>query len=112
MHDRIGKNPMVDDVALAFPYHDCPPERIDWVMSTRIDFYAKRAMEEPCPLVTWPLIPSSYLLCSGDRTINPAWRRKASREWLGVDAIELPCGHCSNVSRPEVLAEALERCSS
>src|SRR5262245_22978230 len=46
----IGKNPMEDDVALEFVFHDCPPERLAWAMSTRVLFYAKRAMEEPCPL--------------------------------------------------------------
>jgi hypothetical protein len=68
-------------------------------------------MEEPCPLATWPAVPASYILASDDRTINPVWQRKASREWLGVNAIELPGGHCPNVSRPEVLADTLERCA-
>jgi len=107
----IGKNPMNDDVALQFLYHDCPAGRIDWVLSTRVDFYAKRAMEEPCPLAAWPTVPSSYILCTDDRTINPVWQRKASRAWLGVDALELPGGHCPNVSRPERLADMLERCA-
>jgi hypothetical protein len=107
----IGKDPMNDDVALQFLYHDCPRDRIAWVLSTRVRFYAKRAMEEPCPLVTWPAVPASYILASDDRTINPVWQRKASHEWLGVDAIELPGGHCPNVSRPEILADTLERCT-
>ena len=106
--DWIGKDPMNDDVALQFLYHDCPADRIDWVLSTRIDFYAKRAMEERCPLVTWPPVPSSYVLCTDDRTINPVWQRKMSRDWLGVEAVELPGGHCPNVSRPEALATVLE----
>ena len=108
----VGKDPMDDNVALHFLYHDCPPDRIDWVLSTRVDFYAKRAMEEPCPLVTWPLVPSSYILCTDARTINPAWQRKASRDWLGTEALELRGGHCPNVSRPEVLADMLEHCAA
>src|SRR5690349_2333905 len=101
---------MNDEVALSFLYHDCPQDRIKWVLSTRIDFYAKRAMEEPCPLVAWPAVPSSYIVCKEDRTVNPTWQRKASWEWLGVEALELPGGHCPNVSRPDTLADMLERC--
>src|SRR5262245_17039460 len=28
----LGKNPMDDEVALEFVYHDCPLERLDWAM--------------------------------------------------------------------------------
>jgi len=105
----IGKNPMDDDVAVEFVFHDCPPERLEWAMSTRILFYAKRAMEEACPLTAWPDVPTTYIVCAHDRTITPAWQRRAAREWLGVEPIELPSGHCPNVSQPEMLADVLEK---
>jgi Alpha/beta hydrolase family len=105
----LGKNPMEDDVALEFVFHDCPPERLHWALSTRVLFYAKRAMEEPCPLRAWPDVPAAYIVCGEDRTITTGWQRKAAREWLGVEPIELPGGHCPNVSRPETLADVLER---
>jgi pimeloyl-ACP methyl ester carboxylesterase len=108
----VGKDPMNDDVALEFVYHDCPRDRIDWALSTRLLFYAKRAMEEPCPLAAWPSIPTTYIVCAEDRTISPAWQRKAAREWLGVEPIELPGGHCPNVSRPDALADLLEKCAA
>jgi pimeloyl-ACP methyl ester carboxylesterase len=107
----LGKNTMEDDVALEFVFHDCPPERLDWALSTRVWFYAKRAMEEPCPLRAWPAVPASYIVCTEDRTITPAWQRKAAREWLSVDPVELSSGHCPNVSRPEELADVLTRIS-
>jgi pimeloyl-ACP methyl ester carboxylesterase len=105
----VGQNPLEDKVALDFVFHDCPPDRLEWAMSTRIMFYAKRAIEEPCPLHAWPSIPSAYIVCADDRTITPAWQRKAARELLGVEPVELPGGHCPHVSRPEALAEVLER---
>jgi len=107
--DWIGKNPMDDKVALEFTLHDCPPERLGWALSTRVLFYAKRAMEEACPLKIWPDVPASYVVCAEDRTITPAWQRRAAREWLGVEPLELPGGHCPNVSRPEALADVLEQ---
>ncbi|MBI1765876.1 MAG: alpha/beta hydrolase [Acidobacteria bacterium] len=107
----VGQNPNDDNVALEFVFHDCPPERLEWAMSTRVFFYAKRAMGEPCPLTAWPQVPASYIVCTEDRTITPAWQRKAAREWLGVEPIEIPGGHCPNVSRPELLADILDKLS-
>lgn len=106
-----GKNPLEDEAALEFCFHDCPPSRLEWALSTRVYFYARRAMEEPCPLMTWPAVPAEYIVCAEDRTITPEWQRRAARERLGVEPIELPGGHCPNVSRPEELADALERIS-
>lgn len=107
----IGKNSMIDEVAMDFVYHDCPPSRLTWALSTRVYFYAKRAMEEPCPLASWPAIPATYIVCADDRTISAAWQRKACRQWLGVEPVELPGGHCPHVSRPEHLADVLEQVS-
>ena len=99
-------NPMGDAIAVEFTFHDYPPDRLDWALSTRVLFYA---MEEPCPLKTWPAVPASYIVCAEDRTITPAWQRRAAREWLRVDPVELPGGRCPNISRPEALADVLER---
>jgi hypothetical protein len=103
----VGQNPQDEKVAVEFVYHDCPPDRLEWVLSTRLVFYNKMALEEPCPLRGWPQIPSSYIMCADDRTITPAWQRKAARELLGVEPIELPGGHCPHASRPEELADTL-----
>jgi len=105
----VKQNPAEDKVALEFVYHDCPLDRLDWVLSTRLVFYNKKALEEPSPLHAWPQVPSSYIMCKDDRTITPEWQRKAARELLGVAPIELPGGHCPHVSRPEALADVLER---
>jgi pimeloyl-ACP methyl ester carboxylesterase len=107
----VGQNPMKEKVALEFVFHDCPPERLAWSLSTRVFFYARRAMDEPCPLKAWPAVPVSYIVCAEDRTITPAWQRRAARDWLGVEPIELPGGHSPIVSRPEALAEVLDRIS-
>lgn len=105
----VGKNPMDDAVALEFTLHDCPPERLGWAMSTRALFHAKQAMEEPSPLKNWPSVPASYIVCADDRTVTPDWQRRAARELLGVEPLELPGGHCPNISRPEALAEILDQ---
>ena len=103
----VGQNPMDDRVALEFVFHDCPPNRLEWALSTRVYFYAKRALEEPCPLSSWPAVPAAYVACADDRTIAPGWQRWAAREWLAVEPVVLPGGHCPHVSRPEALADVL-----
>jgi len=105
----VRQNPQDEKVALEFVYHDCPSDRLDWALSTRVMFYARRALEQPCPLRAWPSVPSTYIMCTDDRTITPEWQRNAARELLGVEPIELPGGHCPHVSRPQAIADALVR---
>lgn len=106
--DWIGKDPTKDQrLAAEFLFHDCSPELQKWAWGTASLMFARQAMREVCPLQAWPRVPSSYIVCSGDRTIQPAWARRAARERLGVEAIELPGGHCPHVSRPRELAEVL-----
>ena len=62
-------------------------------------------------LAAWVPDPeASFLEDTGrnlDRTIRPAWQRRMARERLGVEPVELPTGHCPNVSQPDRLAELL-----
>jgi pimeloyl-ACP methyl ester carboxylesterase len=104
----IGKDPTKDQqIALHFLFHDCSPEVSKWALSTISLMNARQAMLETCPLNVWPAVPSSYILCLDDRTIQPEWSRRAAWERLGVAAIELPGGHCPYISRPGDLAEVL-----
>jgi pimeloyl-ACP methyl ester carboxylesterase len=103
-----GKDPSDESAALEFVFHDCPPERLEWALSTRICFYAKQTIVEPCPLKNWPEVKSAYIACADDRTITPEWQVKAARERLSVEPIVLPGGHAPQVSRPAELANALE----
>ena len=105
---RAGKDPSSDDeVAIEYLFHDCPPEAVSLGLRTRMRMYAERAMTEVFPLAELPAVPSAYIVCSEDRTISPDWSRRCARERLGVEAIELPGGHCPYLSRPLQLAEVL-----
>jgi pimeloyl-ACP methyl ester carboxylesterase len=105
---QAEKNPFTDDdVATEFLFHDCGPEAVKIGLETRMLMYAQGAMEETFPLPALPSAPSDYIVCADDRTITPAWSRRAARERLGVEAIELPGGHCPYLSRPVALAEIL-----
>ncbi len=104
----IGKDPTRDAaVAREFLFHDCSSEVAEWAISTLRLMVPTRVLHEPLPIKAWPAKPSVYIVCRDDRTILPEWSRQKAREMLGVEAMELPGGHCPHVSRPAELAELL-----
>jgi pimeloyl-ACP methyl ester carboxylesterase len=98
-------------VAASFLFHDCPPD------VAREAFHRLRPEpgalgSEVTPLRAWPEVPSEYILCADDRTATPAWARRAARDRLGVEPIEIPGGHCPFLANSEQLVDALEQCVS
>jgi pimeloyl-ACP methyl ester carboxylesterase len=99
-------------IVTRFLLHDCAPE-VAHDAFTRLRPRREGSgvlVTEVTPLHTWPDVPRSYILCRDDQTATPAWARRAARERLGVEPIEIPGGHCPMLSRPDELAEALGRC--
>ena len=104
--DWVGKDPTTDPaVAAAFLYHDCDEATLAWALSTRRLFLPRGVYGERLSLA--PEIPSTYVVAAYDRTIRPEWQRRMARERLGVEPIEMPTGHCPNVSQPDRLAGIL-----
>jgi pimeloyl-ACP methyl ester carboxylesterase len=105
------KAPFWEDevVAKRFLFHDCPPE-VARDAFRRLRPESGALGSEVTPLQAWPDVPCSYIICTDDRTATPAWARRAARERLGVEPIEIPGGHCPFLSRPKRLAEALGQC--
>jgi pimeloyl-ACP methyl ester carboxylesterase len=62
---------------------------------------------EPCPLEAWPGVESIVIVAKDDHAIAPSWSRRAVRERLGAEALELPGDHSPFLSRPVALAELL-----
>jgi Alpha/beta hydrolase family len=87
-------------------YHDCDPAHARWAFA-RLRRQAPTPAQEACPLHRLPDVPTSYLLCSADRMVNPDWSRRAARARLGVEPRVLPGGHTPMLSRPRALAAAL-----
>jgi pimeloyl-ACP methyl ester carboxylesterase len=102
----IGKDPIADaTVAASFLYHDCDQPTLDWALTTRRLFVPVAAFNERISLSNE--VPSTYIVATEDRTIRPDWQRRMARERLRVEPIEIPAGHCPNVSQPHLLAELL-----
>lgn len=88
-------------------YHDAPASSARWA-AQRLRPQAYRAMSEVTPLVEWPDVPCSFILCREDRALNPDWARNAARDRLGVTALELPGGHSPFLTRARDLAGLLD----
>jgi pimeloyl-ACP methyl ester carboxylesterase len=103
-----------DDVWMVGPntatelfFHDAPAAVARWA-TQRLRPQSYRVMSETTPLDAWPAIESRSIVCRDDRALNPDWVRSASRERLGVDAIELGGGHSPFLTRPNELAQVLD----
>jgi pimeloyl-ACP methyl ester carboxylesterase len=87
-------------------FHDAPAAVARWA-TRRLRPQSYRIFSETSPLVAWPDVESRSIVCREDRALNPEWVRSASRERLGVAAIELGGGHSPNLRRAAELAQVL-----
>jgi thioesterase domain-containing protein len=94
------------EAAIAGLYPDCPRALAEAAVR-RLRPQGRRASTEPCPLATLPDVPASYVLARDDGAVSPTWSRRAARERLGVEAIELDGGHSPMLARPGALVEVL-----
>ena len=104
----VGVDPFQDhQAARRFLFHDCDEATARWAIAAQTPWYPEGLYSERCPLEGFPPIPSTSIVCAGDRVIQPAWSRRVATGRLHARVIELPGGHCPHVSRPALLAEAL-----
>ncbi|MEC4983475.1 MAG: alpha/beta hydrolase [Oscillatoria sp. PMC 1068.18] len=103
----LGKDFSDEAVLRDLFFHDCQGEVTEWAISKSRSQQSLAYIFESNPLKALPKVEYKYIVCSDDRILSPAWSRYAARKRLGVDAIELPCGHCPHLSRPDLLASVL-----
>lgn len=87
-------------------YHDCP-EKQAREMFKQLRHQAFRVFVEPCPVVSWPETPSTYVLMRDDRAVNGDWARRNAVDRIGAQLIELDGGHSPFLARPAALADVL-----
>jgi pimeloyl-ACP methyl ester carboxylesterase len=61
------------------------------------------------PLAGQPDVPTALVYATEDEFFEPAWERWVAREKLGIEPIEMPCGHFPMLECPEALADVLSR---
>jgi pimeloyl-ACP methyl ester carboxylesterase len=102
-----GKNFSDEAVLMEFFYQDCQLDVMRWALSKRRLQQSMAYIFEVNPLNALPNVEYKYIFCTDDLIISPTWSHYAARKRLGVDAIELPGGHCPHLSRPAHLASVL-----
>lgn len=65
------------------------------------------SMAQTFPLAELPTVGCTYIVCTEDQMINPAWSRRVARDRLGAGVVELPGSHSPFLSRPQALAKVL-----
>ena len=104
----LGKDPTTDPVlASYFLFHDCDLETLQWALSTLRSFAPSALYTDPVALL--PQVPSTYIVAIRDRTLKPDWCRRAAQQRLGAEIIDIDAGHCPHVSKPEQVADILNR---
>ena len=108
---ELREPPTVDPVVSAyFLFHDCDLQTLRWALSTVRLFYPAAVYHEKSPTFDG-LAPSTFVLPRAGRSLRPDWMRTTARQRLGIEAVEVDAGHCPHVSRPDVVAEIIERIS-
>ncbi len=69
---------------------------------------------ETTPLETWPVVPTTVVVCAEDRVVAPDRIRSSTRTIPGADLVGLPGGHFPMLTRPGalamVVADRVRRC--
>ena len=58
--------------------------------------------------VGWKTIPSTYVVCTEDRSISPDAQRRWAKE-RATEVVEWPSDHCPQLSHPDLVADLLEK---
>lgn len=96
------------DAAIEAFYHDCDPQTAEEAAG-RLRAQHWGVANEACPLEALPELPTRYIACRDDRSINFNWAVRTARERLGVEAEVMDTSHSPMLSRPGELAERLLR---
>ena len=97
-----------DALAVQTFYDDCPADLAAAAVA-RLRPQSPAPYLVPCPLEVLPSAPATYVVCTEDRLVDPAWSRRVARDHLHAELVELPGGHSPFLSRPTELAQTLLR---
>ncbi|MCH2170726.1 alpha/beta fold hydrolase [Myxococcota bacterium] len=94
------------DHTRALFYHDCSDVDIEWANSKlrpNVNYDVGTLSDDPL----WQQVPSTYLVCEQDGVLRPEYQRLVAA--MMPAQVFLPTSHSPMLSRPELLAEKLQR---
>jgi pimeloyl-ACP methyl ester carboxylesterase len=94
------------DPAAVMPalFHDCSPGDVDFA-TARLGPQAKAELFGVATRAAWETIPSTYAVCTEDRSVLPALQRVLARR--ATHAVEWPTSHSPFFSRPDLVVGLL-----
>jgi pimeloyl-ACP methyl ester carboxylesterase len=98
-----------EDVMLNYAFQQAPPDQLEIIKAhggTAMSFGAD--MEASITKAAWDTTPSTYVVCTEDRSIRP----EMQREWAktrATDSIEWPSDHCAQHSHPDLVIDLLAK---
>jgi pimeloyl-ACP methyl ester carboxylesterase len=101
-----GRGGMDPEVAKKVVFQQASPESADWAVSRMRTMSMGAGGSPVLHGVGWRDIPSTYIVCSEDRSIEPAAQRRWATE-RATEAVEVPFDHCPQVSHPAQVADIL-----
>jgi len=103
--DRCQAWPSPEAAAAAL-FADCDPETAAWA-AARVRRQCYGLMRDRFEGA--PAVPAAYVVARRDEVVLPDYGRRAARELLGAEAVELDTGHTPYLTHPAELAEVLVR---
>jgi pimeloyl-ACP methyl ester carboxylesterase len=106
--DAQNRTQWIDfEIARETLFPDCEPA-VAGAACDRLRPQGRAGYSVPCALSAWPNVPMTYVCCTEDRLVNPAWGRGAPKERLGIDPVLLSGSHSPFLSRPADVAQILD----
>lgn len=93
-------------VASELFFHDCADD-VAARSAARLRPQASDPVAERSPVLSFPEVPTHYVMGRDDRAVSTTWAAAAARDRLGVEPIWIEGGHSPFLSRPAQLADLL-----
>ena len=92
------------DTALPAFYADCAEDDITFARK-QLGAHSAASFGQPLRAAAWHDIPSTYVVCTEDRAIDPAFQRALATRT--TTSVEWPTSHSPFFSRPDLVADLL-----
>jgi pimeloyl-ACP methyl ester carboxylesterase len=104
-HDSGSVSVVADDLVPRFLHDVTDPDLVSGARA-RLTAQSAAVFGAPAGAAAWRDIPALYLVCADDRSTAPALQREQAARAARV--IELPTSHHPFLSRPDLVAAAIE----
>jgi pimeloyl-ACP methyl ester carboxylesterase len=93
-------------VAAGLWYQDCAAEDVEWAVGQLVPWVpSAKGAQEPKPGAAWKEIPSTFIVTTMDRALDPDAQRAQAKQ--ATNTIEIETGHSPFMSKPVELARML-----